>query len=129
MKKSRLTFALKYDIINYKDYKKRQRETEFMIRHVVMWRFKDLGEGKTKEENLDIVKDKLLALIPIIPELKKMEIGKDVAHTDASYDLILITEFESLDDLHTYAVHPEHVKVVNYVKNVVESRVVLDCEI
>ena len=100
-----------------------------MIRHVVMWKFKDLGEGKTKEENLDIVKDKLLALIPIIPELKKMEIGKDVSHTDASYDLILITEFESLDDLHTYAVHPEHVKIVNYVKNVVESRVVLDCEI
>ena len=100
-----------------------------MIRHVVMWKFKDIGEGKTKAENLDIVKDKLFALLPIIPELKKMEIGKDVSHTDMSYDLILITEFESLDDLHTYAVHPEHVKVSGYVRSVIESRVVLDCEI
>lgn len=100
-----------------------------MIRHVVMWKFKEIGEGKTKEENLDIVKDKLLALLPIIPELKKMEIEKDVSHTDMSYDLILITEFENLDDLHTYAVHPEHQKVAAYVGKVVESRVVLDCEI
>ena len=105
------------------------KERKSMIRHVVMWKFKEVGEGKTKAENLDIVRDKLFALLPIIPELKKMEIGKDVSHTDMSYDLILITEFENLDDLHTYAVHPEHLKVSGYVRSVVESRVVLDCEI
>ena len=100
-----------------------------MIRHVVMWKFKESAEGKTKEQNMEWVKESLYALLPIIPEIKRMEIGFDVNHTDASMDLMLLTEFESLDTLRTYAVHPEHLKVSTYVCRVVESRVVLDCEI
>ena len=100
-----------------------------MIRHVVMWKFKDAAEGRTKEENMNYVKEHLLALLPIIPELKRMEVGIDVSHTDMSYDMMLLTEFESLDALHTYKVHPEHVKVSEYVAKVKTARVVADCEI
>ena len=100
-----------------------------MIRHVVMWRFKTEAEGRTKLENMEELKRQLLALIPLIPEIKKMEIGFDVTHSEASADFMLTTEFESVDDLKIYAVHPEHLKVSGFVKNVVESRIVLDCEI
>ena len=100
-----------------------------MIRHIVMWRFKECAEGKSKRENMEIVRDSLYALLPVIPEIKKMEIGFDLSGTDMSMDLCLLTEFDSLDTLKTYAVHPEHVKVSTYVRKVIESRVVLDCEI
>ena len=100
-----------------------------MIKHVVMWRFKEEAEGRTKLENMEELKRQLLALIPLIPEIKKMEIGFDVTHSEASADFMLTTEFESVDDLKIYAVHPEHLKVSGFVKNVVESRIVLDCEI
>lgn len=100
-----------------------------MIRHVVMWKFKPEAEGKTREENMTVVRNSLYALVPIIPEIKKMEIGFDVSHTDMSMDLMLITEFESRDALGIYAVHPEHLKVSAYVRRVIETRVVLDCEI
>ena len=100
-----------------------------MIRHVVMWNFKPQAEGKSKEENMAVVKECLFALVPVISEIKKMEIGIDVRHTDASMDLMLLTEFESLDTLAVYADHPAHVKVAEYVRKVVDSRVVIDCEI
>ena len=100
-----------------------------MIRHIVMWRFKDSAEGNSKEENIKIVTKSLYSLVGVIDEIKKMEIGKDLLHTDASMDLALVTEFETLDTLHTYAVHPEHVKVAEFVKKVTEMRVVLDCEL
>ena len=100
-----------------------------MIRHVVMWKFKESAEGKTKIENMEWVREHLYALLPIIPEIKKMEIGFDVNKTEMSMDLMLLTEFDSLDTLKTYAVHPEHVKVSTYVRKVIETRVVLDCEI
>ena len=100
-----------------------------MIRHVVMWKFKESAEGKTKIENMEWVREHLYALLPIIPEIKKMEIGYDVNKTEMSMDLMLLTEFDSLDTLKTYAVHPEHVKVSTYVRKVIETRVVLDCEI
>ncbi len=100
-----------------------------MIRHVVMWKFKHEAEGKTREENMAIVRERLYALLPIIPELKKMEIGSDISHTDMSMDLMLLTEFESVADMKIYANHPEHVKVSSYVRKVIETRVVLDAEI
>lgn len=100
-----------------------------MIRHVVMWKFKSEAEGKTREENMTLVRNSLYALVPVIPEIKKMEIGFDTSHTDMSADLMLITEFESKEALGTYAVHPEHLKVSSYVRRVIETRVVLDCEI
>ena len=100
-----------------------------MIRHIVMWKFKNEAEGKSKVENMAVVRDSLYALLPIIPEIKKMEIGFDVKHTDMSMDLLLLTEFDSLDALAIYANHPEHLKVAEYVRKVIETRVVLDCEI
>lgn len=97
-----------------------------MIKHIVMWKFKETAEDKTNDENMDIVKNSLLALEPIIPEIKYIELGKNVSHTDMSFDMALITEFESLEDLHTYKVHPEHQKVASYVAKVTNSRGVID---
>ncbi|MBQ9085803.1 MAG: Dabb family protein [Clostridia bacterium] len=100
-----------------------------MIRHVVMWKLKECAEGKTKRENLEYIRELLYSLPPLIPQIKHMEIAFDLSGTDASMDLMLLTEFNSMDDLRTYAVHPEHLKVSDYVKKAVEVRAVLDCEI
>ena len=99
-----------------------------MIEHIVMWRFTD-GEGRTKEENCAYVRERLLALPAIIPEIKLMQIGRDVSGTDMSYDMVLVTRFDSLEALHTYKVHPSHVAVSEYVKKVRVARVVLDAEL
>ena len=99
-----------------------------MVKHIVMWRFRPEAEGKSKRENMEIVRDSLYALVPIIPEIKKMDVGFDLSGTDASADLCLITEFDSLDTLKIYAEHPEHLKVGGYVRKVVETRTVLDYE-
>ncbi len=100
-----------------------------MIRHVVMWKFKDTAEGRSRTENMELVRDSLYALVPLIPEIKRMEIGFDVSRTDASADIMLLTEFDTLDALKKYAVHPEHLKVADHVRRVAQTRVVLDCEI
>ena len=99
-----------------------------MIEHVVMWKFKD-GEGRTREENMAYVRERLLALPAIIPEIRSMQLGRDVSRTEMSYDMMLVTRFESLDDLHVYKVHPAHVAVSEYVKRVRTARVVLDAEL
>ncbi len=100
-----------------------------MIRHVVMWKLKDSAEGLSKAENIEWMKENLFALCPVIPEIKRMEIGTDVTGSETSMDLMLLTEFESLEALKTYAVHPEHVKVAAYVRAVAQTRAVLDCEL
>lgn len=96
-----------------------------MIRHVVMWKFKE----ENKEANMQHAREILFALQPVIPELRRMEIGFDISGTEMSYDMMLLTEFDSVEDMKTYAVHPEHLKVSGFIRSVILQRVVLDCEI
>ena len=100
-----------------------------MIKHIVMWRFKESAEGKSRQENMEIVRDRLYALTSEISEIKMMEIGFDLSGTDASAHISLTTEFESLDALRVYAEHPKHLAVASYVRKVAESRTVIDYEI
>lgn len=97
-----------------------------MVKHIVTWKFHDTAEGKTKEENIEIVKNDLLSLKGIISEIKHIELGKDVSCTDASYDLVLVTDFENNEDLESYRVHPEHQKIAKYVAKVTSYRGVID---
>ena len=96
-----------------------------MIKHVVMWRFKE----ENKKENMAHTKEMLLALPAIIPEIKKMEVYFDTLHGEMSYDLMLESEFESMEALNSYIVNPEHKKVSAFVRSVIETRVSLDAEI
>ena len=97
-----------------------------MIKHIVLFRFKDFAEGANKAENIKSLKSKLEALEDIIGEIKFFEVGINFDNSDAAYDLALCSEFESKEDLYSYQKHPEHAKVVDFVKKVCENRVVVD---
>ena len=99
-----------------------------MIRHVVMWKFKETAEGRTKKENMDLVRERLLALPALIPQIKRLEVGFDKKGTDSSYDVMLLTEFDSMEALDEYIVHPDHKAVGPVVRSVTELRAVVDSE-
>ena len=99
-----------------------------MIKHIVMWKFKEEAEGRTRRQNMELVRDRLYALVPVVPEIIRMEIGFDFGHTPMSYDMMLYTEFETKEDLNVYAVDSEHAKVKKIVAATTEARVVLDYE-
>lgn len=93
-----------------------------MIKHIVMWKFKD---GIPDSDKLEM-KGRLESLKGVVPTLIDIEVGLDVVHSDASKDMVLYSEFNSLDDLKAYAEHPEHLKVVEFVKPLVCERAVVD---
>ena len=92
-----------------------------MIIHIVMFKFKD----ENREMNIIKVKDKLEALEEKIDVLRSMEVGINFNESDRAFDLSLYSTFESAEDLKKYAVHEEHLRVVNIIKDVtIESKVV-----
>ncbi|MBI5178650.1 MAG: Dabb family protein [Nitrospinae bacterium] len=58
--------------------------------------------------------------------MRECEVAHDVIHAKNSYDVVLNSVFASTDDLETYRVHPEHVKVLDLIKEVCESTVKVD---
>ena len=74
-----------------------------MIKHIVCFRLADEAEGKTKAENAQIIKEGLENLVNLIPQLRKIEVGINHPATPASnFDVVLYSEFDSIDDLNTY---------------------------
>jgi Stress responsive A/B Barrel Domain len=97
-----------------------------LLKHIVLFRFKDFAEGADKAENIAKLKSRLEGLDDIIEEIKFFEVGMNIINSDAAYDLALYSQFESKEDLFSYQKHPEHVKVADFVKRICESRVVVD---
>lgn len=93
-----------------------------MIKHIVMWQFKQ-GE----EENVKKFLDGLMKLKDIIPQLVSVETGVNI-NPDSKFDAVLITEFRSMEDLETYKNHPEHIKVSNLCKSIRIERQAIDFE-
>ena len=95
-----------------------------MVTHIVMFK---LSEPTT--ENLSITRDKLLSMNGKIDQLRHLEAGIDVIRSERSYDIALITKFDSLQDLQTYQVHPYHAgEVIPHMKAVCSSIVAVDFE-
>ena len=97
-----------------------------MIRHVIMWKFADEFEGMSKEEIMNKVEEKFAYLKTVIPEIKYMSVERDILRSERSFDMIYITEFDSLEALQVYRVHPEHVKIAEFIKSVRVAQAVTD---
>ena len=68
-----------------------------MIRHIVTWKFREGTEEKANE-----FLTKLAALDGVIPQLKKSEVARNIGKDN--YDAVLVSEFETMDDLNAYKV-------------------------
>lgn len=80
------------------------------IKHVVMWRV----SGETVDQRATArrkVKTAFEGLRGRIEGLRSIEVGVNITDVDHACDVVLITEFSDLAGLHSYATHPEHLRV------------------
>lgn len=97
-----------------------------MLKHVVMWKFKDEAEGNSKEFNMQYVVNGLSALLGVIPELKDVKLYRDELHSGGSCDLALICVFDDMKDMLAYQVHPAHVEMKTFIHKVISDRMCVD---
>ena len=94
-----------------------------MITHIVLFKLKD-ESAESIEKARNILRD----MEGKIPELKGIEVGVDVTHSDRSYNLALMTKFDSLESLEAYQINPLHVGVSKYMVSISASIVAVDFE-
>ncbi|MBA7709106.1 hypothetical protein ES703_118016 [subsurface metagenome] len=91
--------------------------------------FKLRNEKKNKELNTRKLKDKLDNLKNKIPEIRHLETGINLSASPSAYDLVLITEFTTMNDLDTYRINPYHQELISYLETIKDKAVVVDYEI
>lgn len=98
-----------------------------MLTHLVFFKTKATPEA-TSGENAQKLVALLNNLEGKIPGLLAVSAGTDISCGPASWDVGLVTRFANHEDLELYRVHPEHVKVVEFVQQVTCDRAVVDFE-
>lgn len=98
-----------------------------MIRHIVLFKLKAFESESDKTTKLAEIKLGLESLPAIISEIKLLKVGINTNPAE-QYDISLLTEFETMEALHAYAVHPDHVAVGKIIREVLEGRACVDSE-
>lgn len=100
-----------------------------MIKHIVMWKLDDGYSAKEKEKITEEFKQRLIQLDGKIPQLQKVAVHLNSEEADKSnFDILLDTLFYSIEDLNAYAIHPEHLKVVEFASTFKKVRSCIDYE-
>ncbi len=92
-----------------------------MIKHIVFFKLKD-----NSTENKKVVQNRLLQMKDEIWVLKNIEVGINFKESDRAYDIALITDFATEEDLNIYQDHPYHVGIKNFIKEVTSDSKVVD---
>jgi hypothetical protein len=93
-----------------------------MVKHIVMWKFRP-GTEEKRDEFLN----GLRGLYGVIPQIKEQEVAVNIA--PGNYDAVLISAFDSMEDLETYKNDPRHLAVADICKAIREDRVAVDYEV
>lgn len=100
-----------------------------MIKHIVMWQLKEHAEGADKATNAAKMKALLDACANIVPGMGSFEVALAQEGLEATYDVVLYSEFESVAALDAYQNHPQHVALKPFVGAVREARQCMDYEV
>ncbi|MGM7669029.1 Dabb family protein [Microbacterium sp. A93] len=98
------------------------------IRHVVTWKLKSEDAAERGAQAAEVAR-RLNALAGVVPQLLSISAGANSVYPEANWDVTLVADFDSVEALEQYAVHPAHEEAAVYIKSVVASRVAVDFEV
>jgi hypothetical protein len=97
-----------------------------MIKHIVFFRFPELRD---KKDFLIEFKARIEDLKKKIPEIVNIEGGLNFSERETAFDIALLSEFDSKEDLEIYRTHPDHLKLIDFLNQHKRELAVVDYEI
>ncbi len=98
-----------------------------MIRHIVTWKLAS-ADPVEKTQAVDDLVAVFGPLPGLIPEIRSLQLGRDLDETPDNWDFVLVMDFETTADVATYQSHPEHDKARVVVRRVTTERASIDFE-
>lgn len=99
-----------------------------MIKHIVMFKLKE-ADGRSVYENALEAKKRFDNVIANVKELKKGEVVINSSKAPAdNYTVSLLCDFDTIDDLNVYQVHPAHLEFGKFISTVKTDRACIDYE-
>lgn len=99
-----------------------------MIRHIIMFKFQEVKDDNDRIKKAQRMKTSFGPLRNIINVVESYEVVFNQKKADFSYDVAIISEFISWENLETYINHPEHQQAISACKDIKKEKAVIDYE-
>lgn len=99
-----------------------------MVKHIVLFKLKENLSQEEKQSIMNAFKTAIEALPATIGYIRKIHVGLNV-NTNEKWDICLDSEFDSLEDVMKYSIHPAHVKAASLIKEAKQDRACVDYEL
>lgn len=96
-----------------------------MVKHIVLFKLKNTLSQVEKEKVMNQFKEAIEKLPSVITFIRSIEVGLNI-NSEEQWDIALYSEFDSLEDVKRYAVHPEHVKAGKIIAEAKDDRACVD---
>jgi len=96
-----------------------------MVKHIILWKLKESLTEEEKTAAREEAKRRLEALNGKIDGMISLKVVTDRLPS-SNADMMLDSEFETVEALAGYQTNPLHVEAATYVRSVVEARLCLD---
>lgn len=97
-----------------------------MLKHIVMWKLKEFAENADRQLNACKMKEMLDACAKLTPGIHAFEVAIAQPGLEATYDVVLYSEFADKAALDAYQNHPQHAALKPFFSAVREARQCMD---
>ena len=98
-----------------------------MVRHIVLFQLKKTVSESDRLTVMNQFKEAIEALPKDIDVIRKIEVRFNMNPAEV-FDIALVSEFDTLEDVNFYAKHPLHVAAGKLLAEVKENRACVDYE-
>lgn len=95
-----------------------------MVKHIVMFKL-----AEKNPDNMAKAVNALKGMDGKIETLRYLEVGTDYNGYERSFDIVLVTHFESREGLKVYETHKNHEPVRNIMRSLSSTSAVVDYEV
>lgn len=94
-----------------------------MVKHIVFFKLEDNSPA-----NKQAIQERIMSMKGKIDCLQHLEVGNNFSPEERAFDLALVSDFKTKEDLNAYAIHPIHVEIVTFLKSINTVTKVVDYE-
>ncbi len=99
-----------------------------MVKHVVLFRFREDVDCETKKKERNRFKAEIMALPSKLDLIRSLEVGFNINENE-TWDICLCGVFDNLDDVRVYSNFPDHQAAAAALKPYLDGRSCVDYEV
>ena len=99
-----------------------------MLKRIVMWRLKDVGQQRPKTDNAQMLKAMLEELPGKIAKIQHFKVALNVAADPSAADVVLISFFPDRQAYELVLNHPEFKKIMDFVESIKDDQCFVEYE-